>query len=185
MSENKKRLHISIAFGDAILPVIDCEDGFQRVPLKPIADQIGINYSSQRERLKKSDYLIKRLGLILIPVKGYQVGDLDGGKPQFCIRVDRVTSFLNSLNVSNIRAMGNHSSADWLETKHEEWDDALHQYETNGVAVKPESRSSVIDVLAKIDRIKNPELKRIAAVRANEVFGLDIKVANQTAMDLS
>lgn len=30
-------IHISIAFNDAILPVIQCEDGHERVPLQPIA----------------------------------------------------------------------------------------------------------------------------------------------------
>ncbi|MEJ1409157.1 MAG: phage antirepressor N-terminal domain-containing protein [Candidatus Sedimenticola sp. (ex Thyasira tokunagai)] len=129
----KNRIHISIAFGDAILPIIECDDGHQRVPLKPISDQIGLNWASQRQKMKSNDYLNSRLGVKLVPVKGYQDSQKEGGKPQFCIRLDRVTAFLYTLNPENIRGMGNHEAADWLVEKHQEWDDVLHTYEnTNG-----------------------------------------------------
>jgi hypothetical protein len=181
----KSPIHISIAFGDAILPVIDCEDGHQRVPLKPISDQIGLNWTSQRTKVTQNNYLNQRLGVNLVPVKGYQDGQKEGRKPQICIRIDRVTTFLNSLNPENIRGMGNHDAADWLEAKHSEWDDALHHYETDGFAIKEsQDARQLINTLSQIDRIKDPTIKRIAAQKANAAFAIEIPIGNQKAMDV-
>lgn len=131
----KQRIHISIAFGDAILPVIECEDGHQRVPLKPIVEQIGAQWERQRKKIQPDSYLWKRLGAEITVLKYGELGQKQGNPTHLCIRIDRVTSYLNTLNPQNIRAMGNHDTADWLEAKHAEWDDALHAYETTGVAV--------------------------------------------------
>jgi len=125
---NKQRIHLSIGFGDAILPIIECEDGHQRVPLKPIVEQIGAQWEGQRRRVQPDKYLGQRLGTLTTPL---QCGDV----PHLCIRLDRVTAFLNTINPENVRGKGNHDTADWLEAKHQEWDDALHQYETAGFAV--------------------------------------------------
>lgn len=123
------RIHLSIAFGDAILPVIACPDGFDRVPLKPIIEQIGVDWRNQRRKFANSDYITKRMGIKV-------EGDKTLTQEQICIRFDRVTAFLNTLNPENIRGMGNSEAADWLEAKHQEWDDALHAYETTGFAGK-------------------------------------------------
>jgi len=181
----KKMIHISIAFGDAILPVIDCEDGHQRVPLKPISDQIGLDWVSQRRKVKDNEYLTSRLGLLLVGVKPYQNPDIQGEKAQYCIRIDRVTAFLNTINPLKIRGMGNHDAADWLEAKHAEWDDALHHYETDGFAMREgQDTRQLINTLSQIDRIKNPTIKRIAAEKANAAFGLDIPIGKQHPMDV-
>ncbi len=179
------KIHLSIAFGDAILPIVKCDDGHERMPLKPISDQIGLDWATQRRKVRDNEYLTKRLGLILVGLKPYQNNEKGGEKPQYCIRIDRVTAFLNTINPQNIRSMGNHDAADWLEAKHAEWDDALHQYETDGFAIKSnQDAQQIINTLAQVDRIKNPEIKRIAAKKANEAFGIEIPMGNQTAMDL-
>jgi len=123
MSNN--RLHISIAFGDAVLPVVRCEDGHERVPLKPIVEQVGAQWEGQRRKLQPEKYLHRRLGIKSTPLKC-------GGNPQICARLDRITAYLNTLNPENIRGMGNHDAANWLEAKHEEWDNVLHAYENAG-----------------------------------------------------
>jgi hypothetical protein len=132
----QQRIHISIAFGDTILPVIECEDGHQRVPLKPIVDQIGAQWEGQRRKVQPEKYLGQRLGT---QTTTSRCGDV----PQICIRLDRVTAFLNSLNPEFIRVKGNHDAADWLEAKHQEWDDALHQYETAGFAINKSHYSNI------------------------------------------
>ena len=139
MSDRQHRLHISIAFGDAILPVIDCDDGHQRVPLKPIADVIGINWQTITRRLEEGRYLHRRLGVKVTPSRGGQKADI-------CIRIDRVTAFLYSLNPEMVRGKGNAEAADWLEAKHSEWDDALHAYETHGAATKSGRSNGFKDV---------------------------------------
>ena len=135
MTHKASKIHLSIAFGDAILPIIDCEDGHQRVPLKQICDVVGINWSTQKRKFKEDAYLTKRLGLEYHPLKGVEICQKPGNPTHICIRLDRVTAFLNTINPENVRAMGNHDAADWLEAKHQEWDDALHQYETAGFAI--------------------------------------------------
>ncbi|MGZ5026082.1 MAG: phage antirepressor N-terminal domain-containing protein [Methylobacter sp.] len=132
---NKQRIHLSIDFGDAILPIIECEDGHQRVPLKPIVEQIGAKWETQRQKVQPEKYLGRRLGSQITTLKGGEISQKQGNPTYLCIRIDRVTAFLNTINPENVRAMGNHNTADWLEAKHQEWDDALHQYETAGFAV--------------------------------------------------
>ena len=140
MADRIQRFHISIAFGDAILPVIECDDGHQRVPLKPIADVIGVNWQSISRRLEPGRYLHRRLGVKVTPSRG-------GQKPDICIRIDRVTAFLYSLNPEMVRGKGNAEAADWLEAKHSEWDDALHAYENHSMAVKSGRQGVLRDVL--------------------------------------
>lgn len=181
----KSPIHISIAFGDAILPVIDCEDGHQRVPLKPIVDQIGVKWETQRLKIQPEHYLWQRLGAEITTLKGGETWGKQGNPTHLCIRIDRVTAFLNTLNPQNIRGMGNHDAADWLEAKHSEWDDALHHYETDGFAIKEsQDARQLINTLSQIDRIKDKTIKRIAAEKANAAFGIEIPIGNQKAMDV-
>lgn len=175
MTKNKpqQRIHISIAFGDAILPVIECADGHQRVPLKVIVDQIGAQWAGQRRKIDADEYLKQRLGANIETSRCLN-------KPQLCIRLDRVEAFLNTLNPKMISSKGNSDTAKWLEAKHGEWDDVIHNYEQSGVA---HSNDSAISELVRIDRIKNPELKRLASIRANKLYSLDIPLGKQSTMD--
>jgi hypothetical protein len=185
MSKQNQRIYISIAFGDAILPVIECEDGFQRVPLKPISDQVGLDWRSQKRKIIDNTYLTARFGLVLGETSLPQMTDLGLKRDQYLIRIDRVTAFLNSLNPERIRSKGNQEAADWLESKHEEWDDALHSYEENGFAAKELGDGSKKYVhLYRLDRIKNAELKRIYAEQVNQDFDLNIPIAKQGSLDV-
>ncbi|WP_028968021.1 phage antirepressor N-terminal domain-containing protein [Spongiibacter tropicus] len=174
-----ERIHISIGFGDAILPVVKCEDGHDRVPLKPICDQIGIQWKRQKTKLLNDSYLTERFGMTLGVPRYPQMDEKPVEREQYLIRLDRVTSFLNTLSPRNINAQGNLESAEWLKSKHEEWDGALHAYETQGIAVKAGNGSSIVNVLAKIDGIKNPKLRQVAIEKANAAYGLDIPVVTQ------
>jgi hypothetical protein len=175
----KSPIHISIAFGDAILPVAECDDGFKRVPLKPIVEQVGASWKGQYRRVQ-SGYLNQRLGICGVV---FYTGA--GRREMTAIRLDRVTAYLNSLNPDQIRSAGNNDAADWLEAKHSEWDDALHHYETDGFAIKEsQDARQLINTLSQIDRIKDTTIKRIAAEKANAAFGIEIPIGNQKAMDV-
>lgn len=154
MSTGKQRIHLSIGFGDTVLPVIGCDDGHDRVPFKPVADQIGLDWKTQKRKVLSDDYLRDRIGLFLGEASLPQLAQLGIKKDQYLIRVDRVTAFLNSLNPRMIRASGNEEAADWLKAKHAEWDDALHAYETKGVAVKT-GQSAQLDQVIKLARLKH------------------------------
>lgn len=182
--ENSK-LHISISFGEILVPVIKCENDTQRVPLKPICDEIGLDWSSQRRKLLADDYLIKRLGLILggdIPLLVAQLGIK---RDPVLIRLDRVTAFLNTINPQKVRSHGNTSAAEWLEAKHSEWDDVLHQYETYGTTSNSEVKAfKIVDALAKIDRMKNATMRQISSQQLNEEFDLSIPISKQETLNV-
>mgnify|MGYP003385604539 CR=1 FL=1 len=173
-----QRIHISIAFGDAILPVVKCEDGHDRVPLKPISDQVGVNWKGQKRKLTNDDYLTERFGLILGVVHYPQMADMARKRDEYLIRLDRITAFLNTLNPHLITVRGNSDAADWLKDKHNEWDNALHSYETNGFAAKV-AGADLRDALCKLDKIKNPDIKSRFARSVNEDFDTDLKIAVQ------
>lgn len=176
----EKMIQISIAFGNVMLPVIECEDGHDRVPMRQISDEIGLSWPAQARKVEEGKYLNKRLGVQIRSLKATDKDENDGKLKQICLRVDRVEAFLNTINPENVRGMGNDESADWLEAKHREWDDALHEYETSGVVMnRNKEHIDVISVIAQIDRIKNPTLKQIAAAKANEAFGLNIQIGEQ------
>ena len=56
-----------------------------RPRVKPIADEIGINWQTVTRRLEAGRYLHRRLGVKVTPSRG-------GQKPDICIRIDRVTA---------------------------------------------------------------------------------------------
>ena len=118
-----KAISIGLTFGGVVLPIVDGEDGFQRVPLKPICDVVGVKWEDQRAKVQKG-YLARRLGTCTPVIRG-----ADQDREMVSIRIDRVASFLTTINPDRVRAAGNEDAADWLEAKHQEWDDVLHQYE--------------------------------------------------------
>ena len=118
-----KMISIGLNFSGVVLPIVEGEDGLQRVPLKPICDVIGVKWDDQRVKVQ-GGYLARRLGTCTPVIRG-----AGQDREQVSIRVDRVASFLSTINPDRVRAAGNVDSADWLEAKHQEWDDVLHSYE--------------------------------------------------------
>lgn len=114
-------LSIAFPFCGMLLPIEIGADGLERVPLKPICDSIGVDWESQRKKVKDG-YLKKRLGL--------SIGSIEWGgqrREMVIVRIDRVMEFLFSINPDRVRASGNSISADWIESKHRELDDLLNR----------------------------------------------------------
>lgn len=148
-------ISLNLNFSGVVLPVVDCEDGFQRVPLKPIADVIGVDWENQRKKVQVG-YLTRRLGI--------RTDDfLWAGQERemVAIRVDRVAAFLLSINPDSVRGAGNTDAADWLEAKHREWDDLIHAYEQQrGQLFGGSFRKAM--ALTKIDKMRDLALKKLA-----------------------
>jgi hypothetical protein len=87
------------------------------------------------------------------------------------------------LNPENIRGMGNNEAADWLEAKHAEWDDALHQYETNGFAVKNEVNEA-LNMVLKLERVKCLQTRTALARQLNQKYGLDLPLLKQGSLPI-
>jgi hypothetical protein len=147
---------LNLNFSGTILPITDCEDGFQRVPLKPICDVIGLSWADQHKKMQVP-YFVRRMGICVgdIPYAGQT-------RQMVLIRLDRVAAYLNTLNPESVRAAGNDAAADYLEAKHKEWDDLLHAYEQQrGDMFRPGQFRKAM-ALVRIDRMRDPALKRMA-----------------------
>lgn len=125
------KITFSIQYAGLQLQIAKNDQGEDVTPLKPISDLFGLRWDRQREKIVRSAYLSKYLG-VCTP----QLGGADGQeREQNCILLSRVAAFLMSINPDQVRARGNVSGAEFLEQKIEEWADALHDYEQLGVAV--------------------------------------------------
>lgn len=136
------RLTLNMEFGGAVLPVVKNEAGQDVVPLKPICDVIGLKWETQRLKVTDS-YLTKRLG-IATPPRG---GGFPTNQEPLCIRLDRVAAFLYTINPNQVRVNGNEAAADFLERKHQEWDDLLHAYESErGEMLRRGASAKVVNI---------------------------------------
>jgi len=149
-------ISLNLNFAGAVLPVVACEDGYPRVPMKPISDAIGLSWSDQHKRMQVP-YFGRRMGIC--------VGDLPYAgqtRQMVLIRLDRVAAYLNTLNPESVRAAGNDEAADFLERKHQEWDDLIHAYEQSRGDMFSERAVRKAMAIARIDRMRDPILKRLA-----------------------
>lgn len=179
MQESKFKTILS--FHGILLTVVE-HKGIDYIPLKPIVEMLGTQWKTARETAISGDNA-KLYGTCELNEPVFNSFDtLKGTKKAVFILLEAGEMYLTRVNTSRLRSNGNESSADYLLALQKEWRKALHDYETLGFAVKP--KLSSIDAIAKIDRIKNPELKRLAAEQANEEFGLDIPITKQQQINL-
>lgn len=149
-------ISLNLNFSGAILPVIDCKDGQQRVPIKPICEAIGIDWANQHKKMQVP-YFVRRMGICIEDI--LYAGQ---SRQMVMIRVDRVAAYLNTLNPESVRSAGNEAAADFLERKHQEWDDLIHAYEQQCGDLFTSGSMKKAMALVRIDRMRDPTLKRIA-----------------------
>lgn len=151
-----KPISLNLNFSGVILPITDCEDGYQRVPLKPICEVIGLSWADQHKKMQ-TPYFVRRMGTCVgdIPYAGQT-------RQMVLIRLDRVAAYLNTLNPDSVRSAGNEASADFLEAKHQEWDDLIHAYEQQRGDMFGGTSLKKVYAIARIDRMRDPALKKLA-----------------------
>lgn len=150
------QITLNLNFSGVVLPIIDGEDSHPRVPLKPICDVIGVQWETQRKKVQDG-YLSRRLGICTMEI--HWAGQ---DREMVVLRLDRVASYLMSINPDSVRGAGNESAADYLEAKHQEWDDLLHAYELQRGDLFRAGQFRKAMALVRIDRMRDPALKRIA-----------------------
>ena len=125
------KISFSIEYAGIQLPVAKNANGEDVTPLKPISDLFGLQWERQRKKITQSEFLNRFLGVCTVPMYGA------GGqkREQICILVSQVSYFLMNINLDQVRAQGNISSADFLEQKITEWVAAIHDYELLGQAI--------------------------------------------------
>lgn len=140
-----KSISMQLNFAGIILPTATNEQGQQVVPLKPISDIIGIQWERQRTKVQ-TPYFARRLGTCTIQM--YGAGQQ---REMVSIRLDRVSAYLNTISPDQVRGAGNDAAADFLEKKHEEWDNLIHEYEMTLGTFEREER---VKASAKIINIR-------------------------------
>lgn len=179
-----KHISISIEYAGLTLPVVKNEAGVDCVPLKPLCDLFSLKWESQRMKVSETFYA-EYLGVsvqkawVATPLKGGASGEF---QEQTCIRLDRVAAFMMTISPVRVRANGNEEGATFLKAKLNEWADALHDYETFGVAHNPRHADAVIaarraNAIANVAKIKDAALRRIALAE----LGISLDATNQQA----
>lgn len=165
---NDNGIHIIVDF----LDIVKDETGRQLVPLKSIVDQVGLDWKTQKRKLIKNEALANRLGFKL----------LQGGRPQYFIRLDRISAYLNNLSPNAIGGGGNTESASRLSSKHTEWDDPLHEFDNSTAAhsttdaMQDEALRKIqklIDIDNEIDGIQCPVLKAKVTKIVHDAYGIN------------
>lgn len=129
--------------------------------LRPLVDQIGLDWRTQKKGITDDDSILfygtlalEGQDVVQIPCKYTAKNGVspshdsveeqkiatfcteDTQKDTVFIRLRRVQMYIARISIGHIKAKGNFNSAEYLLALHEEWAEALHSYETNGIAVK-------------------------------------------------
>lgn len=173
------------------------------VTLKPIVEAIGIDWRNVKRNLENEDNQ-KLYGAIALlspttdnfgghmtqktPVETTSNTNFEQKNEQkaqfsedFCIRLDRVHMFLARVNTAKVRSAGNEQVADYLLALQQEWADALHSYETYGVAVKnsfnenTKQLKTLVDILSKLT---DSQQKAIISKQIDYALGLQRPIEN-------
>lgn len=176
-----KHIAISIEYAGLTLPVVKNDAGVDVVPFKPLVGIFGLDWMTQYKKIQ-SPWMTRHLGVCigLMPYGG------DQKKEMVCIRLDRVATYLTTINPDRVRANGNTDAADFLEAKLTEWADALHDYETFGSAHNPRHADALLamrraNAIANVAKIKDAALRRIALAE----LGINLDAPAPTATPAS
>ena len=153
------------------------------VPAKPIADIIGIDWRQAKRSMLKDDnqklYESIRLSMSKISNLGGdispQTSENDSLTDAVCIRFDRVEMFLARVNTSRLRSHGNIEAADYVLKLQTEWAQALHNYETHGIAVKSTlfNNTKQLKLLSDIYRsLTDKQQKHVVAQQIDACLGI-------------
>lgn len=137
-----------IRFHGLNLLVVEFE-GVEYVAAQPLTDLAGMQWKGAKHTLTEPEN-VNLYGTRRIPepeIAGSRVLKYpqkaeagSAGTPRsglLCIRLDRARMFLARINTARMRGNDNADAADRLLALQIEWAKVLHDYETNGYAVKP------------------------------------------------
>lgn len=184
MQDNNTKFKTVISFHGILLTVVENE-GTDYIPLKPIVEMLGTQWKTARETAYSGDNQ-KLYGTCELIEPAFNVlNTLKGTKKAVFILLEAGEMYLARVNTSRLRANGNKPAAEYLLAIQKEWRQALHNYETHGFAVKSEKQKlEKYNLLSKLDKVNNPELKRLYAESLNNDYGLNIALGKQGALDV-
>lgn len=182
MNEVNAQYQTVIPFHGLLLSVISHENK-DYIPLRPIVEMLGTQWKTAREKAFFGDNL-ELFGTLELEEPIFNAFRTPRGtKKSVHILLESGETYLMKTNSNQIRNNGNATTADYLLALQKEWRTALHNYEKYGYAVKPVQMDK-INALVKLDRIKDPTLRRIMAEAVNADFDLNIPLGKQQSMDV-
>lgn len=158
-----------IRFHGLTLLVVE-NNGIEYIDPRPLCDLAGLQWKGAQRTMMSGDNL-KLYGTrrLLPPVFGTPkrgpeapqgalgpqnaASEVDSGTPGYPetglihIRLDRSRMFLARVNTNQMRVQGNGDAADFLLALQIEWAEALHSYETNGVAWKKGHKEGLAELM--------------------------------------
>lgn len=149
MSNNPQPVNF-IRFHGHTLLVVEHE-GIEYVEAKALTDLCGIHWKSAKVTLKSGDNVVL-YGTKALPSP--QIGGLGSAStPQadaLYVRLDRARMLLARVSTTQMKAQGNINGAETLLQLQVEWAEALHSYETHGVAIKKGHREARAELVSLI-----------------------------------
>lgn len=129
--------------GFAFEVVSDGEDEY--IYAKRLSDLVGLDWRSQKRMLKDEE----NTALLGIKELAHPVSTPEGetSTPTFGLymRLKRVEIYYARLSTRMIRGKGNDKAADFILALQHEWADALHSYESQGLAIRNSYFAEQID----------------------------------------
>ena len=167
------------------------------IPIRPIIDLIGTDWRTARRSLITGDSAdlfgttslltakIDNSGGLMLEIGGVSTHSKSDSATNnarndelieiLCIRLDRVHMYLARVNTSRLRVNGNIKAADYLLRLQHEWADALHNYETHGIAVNKTvfDNTKQLKVLVDIySKLNDKQQKLVVAKQIDHALGI-------------
>lgn len=119
---------MTVPFHGANLMLVE-HDGQPYVPMKPVADGMGIDWKSQHRKLAASS---RRWGMVMMTTPS-----ASGDQETSCIPLRKLPGWLSTLEPTRVKS---EEAREKIYLFQEECDDALWQYWNDGHAVNPRSQ---------------------------------------------
>lgn len=128
-------------------------EGQHYVNAKSIADFAGLTWRSAKKALL-SPRNTKLFGIVdLNEPEMTPEGHLKVTPLNLLMRVDRVYLYLAGIDTERMAANGKEDEADYLLTLQIEWAEALHDYETKGIAIKRSHLSHKTSAIRELNQL--------------------------------
>jgi len=169
---------------------IDQETNVELIYTKGLVDRIGLDWKSQRRKLVEGDnpdlYALAFYKSIanLEGQMAPENADSDNIESDFIktkeglyIPLESVQMYLARILTAQVRSQGNVTSAEFLLSLQKEWRNALHSYESHGLAVKQslqKQEKERVDLLTKLQKLKkdsqDPKVRAIADYHLDQIL---------------
>lgn len=161
-SENETRVVNIIDFHGAVMWVVE-NQGVEYIYAKPLAEMAGIDWRRARKTLFEEDNaVLYGSSLLKHPIFAPTGGPRSPQDDGIYIRLDRSRMYLARIQTNQMKAQGKVEAAETLLKLQIEWAEAIHNYETHGVALKnsaKDARAQLVSLIKAQASSKDSEVR--------------------------